>query len=172
MGNAGVTRPGRHTGPSLAAPSGGPTQALQGLPGAWLCRRGILLPACSWSPWHFGVHTSRLRLGGLRPPGCHSFLPANCLALSPAPPQPRPQCNALLHFASNGQLCVDKAQPPQRLPGCFWETHTGPAVGSGHSVARGAVDRGPEFFRHALFFRPSAQTSAQHSCSPAAGTRR
>lgn len=71
-------------------PRGGPTQALQGLPGAWLCRRGILLPACSWSPWHFGVHTSRLRLGGLRPPRCHSFLPANCLALSPASPSLAP----------------------------------------------------------------------------------
>lgn len=169
VGNAGVTRRGHHTGPSLATPWGAGTLALQGLPGplpgAWLRGPGILSPACacSWSPWRFGLHTSRLRLRAVASRG-HSFLPANCLALSPpAPPQPAPS----LHFASNGQLCVDKAQPPQLLPGCFWARTPGPAVavhvGSRHSVARApwAAARTPQMH---FVLQVKCPHRCQHGC--------
>lgn len=99
------------------------------------------------------------------PPGCHSFLPANCLALSPpAPPQPSP----LLHFASNANCAWTKHSP---LSGCqlVLETHTRAGrqwlslVGSRHSVAQAPWTR-PGFLRP-FVLQIKCPNKCQHSCS-------
>lgn len=149
------------------SPCRAPLAASQGpgSTGGGCCRR--LLPVTM----AFRCCTSGLRLGGLRPPGCHSFLPANCLALSlPAPPRSHP----LLPFASNGQLCDGPSTvhppPPPPPSGCqagLGDARQGPAVPvhGGRSAQPGPR---PEFSSRSVL-HIECPISAQHGCPPGEG---
>ena len=154
-------------------PAGPPWPPSQG-PGS---AGGELLSLCSWSLWHFKPFTHIPDSeGGMRSSRMsHSFLPTPGLFETPRVSR---QPDQLLHFASNGQLCKGTKPPPpfQRLLSCFWKltprtSCDSPIVGSRPSTARGAVERGPELFRHVLFqcflcgsFESGAQRNDQHSC--------